>query len=113
MVTVATPAATWAGAMRVAAWLCEAAQPRTDTVTDGDYWYTQARKALAPYLHAAARSGRTMQDVVRWIDRHETSEVEAALRRAGGVEDTDRPHFSVARPAIARRKELRREVEDS
>ncbi|MEZ5265238.1 MAG: type IV secretory system conjugative DNA transfer family protein [Acidimicrobiales bacterium] len=38
----------WAGAMRIAAWLCEAAQPRLDTVTDGDYWYTQARKALAP-----------------------------------------------------------------
>jgi type IV secretion system protein VirD4 len=103
---------TWAGAMRVAAWLCDAAQPRTDTVNDGDYWYTQARKALAPYLHAAARSGRTMQDVVRWIDRHETNEVEAALRRAGGVEDTITA-LLLSERGIARREELHREVEEA
>ena len=76
---------TWPGAMRIAAWLCEAAQPRIDTVTDGDYWYTQARKALAPYLHAAAIDGRHMADVVRWIDGQEVDEVEAILRHIGGM----------------------------
>ena len=75
---------TWAGAMRVAAWLCEAAQPRNDTVSDGDYWYAQARKALAPYLFAAAVAGRTMRDVVRWIDQQQRGEVEQILRDRSG-----------------------------
>ena len=79
--------ATWSGAIRIAAWLCEAAQPRNDSVNDGDYWYTQARKALAPYLHAAARGGKTMRDVVRWIDTQEQDEVTRILRKSAGVHD--------------------------
>jgi type IV secretion system protein VirD4 len=76
---------TWAGAMRIAAWLCEAAQPRIDTVSDGDYWYTQARKGLAPYLYAAAVEGKTMRDVVRWIDVQEQDEIITILERHAGV----------------------------
>ncbi len=76
----------WTGAMRVATWLCEAAQPKSDTVTDGDYWYSQARKGLAPYLHAAAASGATMGDVVRWVDLQDETEVAAALIDAAGVD---------------------------
>src|SRR5439155_25634273 len=64
----------WDGAVRVAAWLAEAAQPRLDTVTDGDYWYTQARKGLAPYLHAAAVAQKSMRTVVRWVDSQEREE---------------------------------------
>jgi type IV secretion system protein VirD4 len=71
---------TWEGAIRVAAWLTEAAQPRLDSVTDGDYWYTQARKGLAPYLHAAAIAELSMRTVVRWVDSQERDEVEEALR---------------------------------
>jgi Type IV secretory pathway, VirD4 components len=77
---------TWAGAMRVAAWLCEAAQPRNDTVTDGDYWYAQARKGLAPYLYAAAIADRPIRDVVRWIDRQERDQVETILSAISGYE---------------------------
>lgn len=76
---------TWGGAIRMAEWLCEAAQPRRDTVTDKDYWYTQAGKALAPHLHAAALSGRTMRDVLRWVDRQEQEAVREALCRDAGV----------------------------
>ncbi|MGD9755651.1 MAG: type IV secretory system conjugative DNA transfer family protein [Acidimicrobiia bacterium] len=77
---------TWAGSQRVATWLCEAAQARRDSVTDGDYWYSQARKGLAPYLHAAALDSRTMADVVRWIDTQDTDDVETILRRQAGVD---------------------------
>ncbi len=76
----------WTGAMRVATWLSEAAQPKADTVTDGDYWYSQARKGLAPYLHAAATSGATMADVVRWVDQQDETEVAAALIDAAGTD---------------------------
>ena len=72
----------WHGAMRMAAWMSEAAQPRIDTVNDGDYWYSQARKGLAPYLHAAAVSGGRLADVIRWVDTQEVDEVDTALRRS-------------------------------
>ena len=72
----------WNGAMRVAAWMAEAAQPRVDSVSDGDYWYSQARKGLAPYLYAAAASERGLADVVRWVDSQEVDAVEKALRAA-------------------------------
>jgi type IV secretion system protein VirD4 len=73
---------TWQGALRTAAWMIEAAQPRVDTVNDPDYWYTQGRKALAPYLLAAATSGRTLADIVRWVDVQDNAETRAALLRA-------------------------------
>ncbi|MBI2169342.1 MAG: type IV secretory system conjugative DNA transfer family protein, partial [Actinobacteria bacterium] len=72
----------WREALRMAAWMCEAAQPRLDTVTDGDYWYSQARKGLSPYIYAAAVSGRGLSDLVRWIDGREVDEVAAALKDA-------------------------------
>ena len=72
----------WAGAQRVAAWLCEAAQPTTTTLADGDYWYAQARRALAPYLHAAALAERPIGTVVAWIES-EPAEAIRILHDAG------------------------------
>ncbi len=77
---------TWAGAMRMSAWLCDAAKDRLDSVTNGDYWYTQARKALAPHLYAAALGGHTMGDVVRWIDTQAREPIRCLLRGQGRVD---------------------------
>jgi type IV secretion system protein VirD4 len=77
---------TWAGAMRMAAWMAEAAQPRNDTVADADYWYSQARKGLAPYLHAAAVTRQPMATVIRWIDTQEEDAVATALHTAARVD---------------------------
>lgn len=77
----------WAGAMRMAAWLCEAADTKRDTVTNADYWYMQALKALPAHLHAAALDGHTMRDVVRWIDGQDQEPVRGILRRRAGVTD--------------------------
>lgn len=85
--TPLTSCDTWAGAQRMASWLCEAAQAKLDSVSDGDYWYTQARKALAPYLYAAAITDRSMSDVVAWIDTQERDQVETALRDAARLDD--------------------------
>lgn len=71
---------TWQGAQQMASWMCESAQPRLDSVSDGDYWYTQAKKALAPYLFAAAISGLAMSDVVTWIDTQDQNRVQNILR---------------------------------
>ncbi|MCU0267302.1 MAG: type IV secretory system conjugative DNA transfer family protein [Acidimicrobiales bacterium] len=101
---------TWAGALRIAAWLCEAAQPRNDSVTDGDYWYTQARRALAPYLYAAAVDGRTMQDVITWVDSREIDDIECILRRHAGI-DVTVDDLLTSDAATARRNVLRGIVE--
>ena len=70
---------TWAGARRTAGWLTDGASPAKHSISDGDFWYTAAAKLLAPILYAAATSGRTMGEVVAWIDRQEEAEVLDAL----------------------------------
>jgi type IV secretion system protein VirD4 len=85
---------TWQGALRMAATLCDAAQPARDGVTDGDYWHTQARKGLAPYLHAAAIGGRTLRDVIRWIDTQHVDEPDRIL-----AEDCAAPDETADAPA--------------
>lgn len=77
---------TWAGAMRMAAWLCEAAEAKR-SVTDADYWQLQGQKALAPHLYAAAVGGFTIRDVVRWVDAQDEEPIRGVLRRHGGVDD--------------------------
>ncbi len=78
----------WRSASRAAAELCEAA--RSDgTTADGEFWYATAAKLLAPLFVAAALDGRTMADVVRWVDTQEVAEVAAALERAAPPEVLD------------------------
>lgn len=85
----ATPlrsAGDWRGAMRVAHWLCGAAQGSKSGLQDADFWFATAEKLLAPMLFAAATSKRTMADVVRWLDEGPDAngvEVGKALRGAG------------------------------
>jgi len=80
------PAArTWAGARRVAADLTEVARSPA-TTADGEFWYATAAKLLAPLLFAAATGGATMDDVVRWVDTQEVTEV-LGLLEAAGIEE--------------------------
>ena len=80
-----TAARTWAGARRVAADLTEVTQGAT-TTADGEFWYATAAKLLAPLLFAAASGGRTMVDVVRWVDTQEVAEVAELLDAAGAAQ---------------------------
>ncbi len=72
---------TWQGARKVAAGLCGVA--RAGGLDDASFWYSTAEKLLAPLLFAAASAGRSMADVVRWVDTQETEEVTTALELAG------------------------------
>ena len=76
-------AASWAGARRTAAGLCSVASARGGGVEDGAFWFATAEKLLAPLLFAAATSGASMADVVRWVDAVEVDEVLDALEVAG------------------------------
>ncbi len=79
-----TVAGTWAGARRVAADLTEVTQGAT-TTADSEFWYATAAKLLAPLLYAASSGGRTMADVVRWVDTQEVAEVADLLEAAGAT----------------------------
>lgn len=72
---------TWAGATRVAFDLAMAGKAAVGTGMNlADFWFGGAAKALAPYLFAAATSGRAIDDVARWIDREERDEVVELLK---------------------------------
>lgn len=74
---------TWPGARRMASALCGTARSRSDATAESDFWYSTAAKLIAPLLFAAASSGRTIRDVVQWVDTHEIGEVASVLTRLG------------------------------
>ncbi len=72
----------WQDALRMAAWLASTARAgERGGLQDSDFWYAVAQKLLAPLLFAAARSGATMADVMRWVDHQEEEEPLRALQK--------------------------------
>jgi type IV secretion system protein VirD4 len=75
---------TWQDAQTMAGIIADTATTLSDRPTDEvKYWRTLGTKLLAPMLYAAAYDGRTMADVVRWVDTREEKEVIDALEHAG------------------------------
>jgi type IV secretion system protein VirD4 len=76
---------TWEGARRMAQWLVQAAGAAPGQGGgEQRFWASLGEKLLAALLFAAAREpGRTMADVVSWMNRREIEEVEAALGAGG------------------------------
>jgi type IV secretion system protein VirD4 len=89
----ATPlwgARSWRGATRVAHWLVGASNILgAGGIQDAQFWVAMAEKLLAPLLFAAATNGRTVGQVVRWLDEGpEASEAEVTgLLEGSGSED--------------------------
>lgn len=79
----------WRGAQRTATWLAGSARTNGSGLSDSDFWYTASATVLGPHLFAAAVSGRTMADVVCWINTQEEEEVRRALEAAGVPEAID------------------------
>jgi hypothetical protein len=72
--------ATWEGAMADAHALAEAGKISAGAgLRMAGLWYAGAQKLLAPYLFAAARTGRTITDVARWIDLEDHDDVAALI----------------------------------
>ena len=77
----------WQGALRMAAWLASTARAgERGGLQDSDFWYAVAQKLLAPLLYAAATSGATMADVLRWVDLQDEEEPIQALHKARSVD---------------------------
>ncbi len=74
---------TWMGARRVASSLCSVQRESGKSPEDAAFWGTLAEKLLAPMLFAAVRDGRSMKEVVAWIDAGEIGEVLDVLERVG------------------------------
>ncbi len=71
----------------MAAWLASTARAgERGGLQDSDFWYAVAQKLLAPLLFAAARSGATMADVMRWVDLQDQEEPLRALQHANELD---------------------------
>jgi type IV secretion system protein VirD4 len=78
---------TWADAWQMASWLVDAAAPSGgEQRTSDPFWTSQGRMLLAPILFVAGTGGRTMADVVRWVQLQDVPEVEALLNGQGVAE---------------------------
>jgi type IV secretion system protein VirD4 len=67
----ATPlrsADTWEGALRTAHRIASSAKVSAGDLNDGNFWFANGEKLLAPLLLAANRAGGTMETVVGWVD---------------------------------------------
>jgi type IV secretion system protein VirD4 len=75
----------------LASWLVAAGQPDPGRsgIIDASYFYRSAEKLLAPMLFAAAKTGRTMSQVVSWTDTRALDEVAAILLGAGSPQACD------------------------
>jgi len=72
----------WSGSQKMATWLVESTPGRRG-MSDAAFWYTAAAKQLAPLMLAAASSGMSMADVVRWTDSGDFDEPLNLLVLAG------------------------------
>ncbi len=72
-------AASWDGALEVAWRLAAAGEVDQRGVEGGDFWAIAAEQRLAPLLFAAARTGRSIEDVVRWVHGQGMRDLRAAL----------------------------------
>ncbi len=95
-------AATWWGAQEVAVALTSVAEVAGASASDVRIWQGVAAKLLAPILHAAALGGRTMSDVVRWIDTQDHREPTEILSSLESLFPLNALRATVNREAKAR-----------
>ena len=74
-------ATTWDGALEVASRLAAAGEVDQRGVEGGDFWAIAAEQRLAPLLYAGARSGATIESVVRWAYGQGSRALDEALER--------------------------------
>jgi len=80
---------TWAGAREMGGWLASAADVTGQTRDDQHYWTLLGAKLLAVLMYAAAGTGRSIADVVGWVDTQEQPEIDHALAQLGDAGAAD------------------------
>lgn len=71
----------WSHAIAQAHWIADASQEGDSEIAA--YWRGEAAKLLAPLLHAAALDGRTMPEILGWIDAQDVKAPGRILKDAG------------------------------
>ncbi|HEX8975876.1 MAG TPA: type IV secretory system conjugative DNA transfer family protein, partial [Solirubrobacteraceae bacterium] len=74
----------WDGALEAAWRLAGAAQLDARGVEGGDFWAIAAEQRLAPLMFTAARAGRGIDSVVRWIYGQGTRELDETIAQLTG-----------------------------
>jgi type IV secretion system protein VirD4 len=101
--TPLTPAASWAGAIRVGEALASAAHPDQANAAN-EFWDKEAASMLGPLLHAAAIGGHGMAEMLRWLDTRRFDEAIGLLKGAGAGDGANQLE------GIGRRDERNRET---
>lgn len=76
-------ATTFAGALKAAEWLVDSSKVSKLTSEQQNFWDTLGKDLLAPLLFAAARTGRDMVAVARWVLLRQYDEVTKVLEELG------------------------------
>jgi type IV secretory pathway TraG/TraD family ATPase VirD4 len=97
------PARIWPGAIRAGEALASAAHPDSSNAAN-EFWDKEAASMLAPLLHAAAISGQSMSELVRWLDARDFTDAIACLKAAGASAAADQLE------GVSRRDERNRET---
>ena len=97
------PARSWPGAIRAGEALASAAHPDSSNAAN-EFWDKEAASMLAPLLHAAAISGQSMSELVRWLDARDFTDAIACLKAAGASAASDQLE------GVSRRDERNRET---
>jgi type IV secretion system protein VirD4 len=101
--TPLVPAMTWPGAIRAGEALASAAHPDASNAAN-EFWDKEAASMLAPLLHAAAISGQSMGELVRWLDARDFTDAIAVLDGTGASAAADQLE------GVSRRDERNRET---
>jgi type IV secretory pathway TraG/TraD family ATPase VirD4 len=93
----------WEGAIRAGEALASAAHP-DQTNAANEFWDKEAASMLAPLLHAAARRGAGIAQLIHWLDTRSFAEALATLKSIGASAAADQLE------GIERRDERNRET---
>ena len=85
-------ASSWNAALQTAQRMASAGETDTSTVKGGSFWSQAAEQRLAPLLYAAARTGRKMGEVVRWVYGQGGAELDRIMHQL-----VDRTHDAAER----------------
>ncbi|MGO9488146.1 MAG: type IV secretory system conjugative DNA transfer family protein [Solirubrobacteraceae bacterium] len=97
------PAVTWPGAIRAGEALASAAHPDASSAAH-EFWDKEAASMLAPLLHGAASSGRSISELVRWLDARDFTDAVGVLKDSGAFAAADQLE------GVSRRDERNRET---
>jgi type IV secretion system protein VirD4 len=97
------PAVTWPGAIRTGEALASAAHPDASSAAH-EFWDKEAASMLAPLLHAAASAGRSMSELVRWLDARDFTGAVQTLKECDAFAAADQLE------GVSRRDERNRET---